>query len=332
MKTTHTIYCEDSTQISFPKHEIVVTSPPYPMVEMWDSVFAQMNQNIKNAYGYNKFELMHQELDKVWKNISDSIVEGGIVCINIGDATRTSNDRFKLYPNHSRIIKKMIDLGFDVLPEIIWKKTSNKPNKFMGSGMKPPNAYVTQEHEYILIFRKGKRRNPTKRDKSAYFSTERNKWFSDIWEVSAASQSGSSRDVSAEYPLEIPYRLINMFSSYGDTVLDPFWGTGTTTIASMISARNSCGIEIDQEFVDTFTPNRIKELSNQKVRERIELHKSHVSEGNYKTKHGIEVHSKDEKDVEFYTVDNVVLNQHGYTIKHKEFMDNVSIQQTFDVF
>ena len=99
--------------------------------------------------------MMHSELDKVWGQLGRILVPGGYACINVGDATRTLKGRFQLYPNAERITQRFVDLGFDVLPRIIWRKTTNAPNKFMGSGMLPVGAYVTLEHEYVLIFRNG---------------------------------------------------------------------------------------------------------------------------------------------------------------------------------
>lgn len=126
---------------------------------------------------------MHQELDKVWKESFRVIKPGGFLCINIGDATRTINGKFTLYNNHSRITKACIDFGFVGLPNIIWRKQTNAPNKFMGSGMLPCGAYVTLEHEWILIFRKGDKRifksanEKLVRMKSSFFWEERNVWF-----------------------------------------------------------------------------------------------------------------------------------------------------------
>lgn len=242
--------------------DLVVTSPPYPMIEMWDQQFFQMNPQISSALehdeGVKAFELMHQELDKTWNEIYRAIKDGGIICINIGDATRKIGDSFQLFSNHSRIINHFMGLGVQTLPEILWRKQSNKPNKFMGSGMLPPSAYVTQEHEYILILRKGKNRefkeeSKKLRDESAYFWEERNTWFSDIWtDLKGIDQKLSTnftqRERSAAYPFELAYRLINMFSVKGDQVLDPFLGTGTTLMAAMASARNSIGFEVDQGF------------------------------------------------------------------------------------
>ncbi len=253
--------------------ELVVTSPPYPMIEMWDSIWGAQNLQIKKALkgkdGQIAFELMHQELDKAWSELKRVVTDGGFVCINIGDATRTINKEFALYPNHSRIISAFIKLGFTHLPSILWRKQTNAPNKFMGSGMLPAGAYVTLEHEWILIFRKGGKRQFTteaekmKRKESAFFWEERNTWFSDLWDLKGIKQKvdhSTSRVRSAAYPFEIPYRLINMYSVKNDTVLDPFLGTGTTALAAIASERNSIGIEIDKSFLDIST-NKIKEAS-----------------------------------------------------------------------
>ena len=112
----------------------------------------------------------------------------------------------------------------------MWRKATNAPNKFMGSGMLPCGAYVTLEHEWILIFRKGGKRvyktaeaKESRRD-SSFFWEERNVWFSDVWEIKGVKQNinkAPSRERNASYPLEIPYRLINMYSQKGDVVLDP---------------------------------------------------------------------------------------------------------------
>lgn len=179
------------------------------------------------------------------------------MCVNIGDATRTINGVFKLYNNHTRICEACSKLGFIGLPNIIWRKQTNAPNKFMGSGMLPCGAYVTLEHEWILIFRKGEKRKyktsveKLDRMKSSFFWEERNIWFSDMWDVKGTKQKvqkNGARERSAAYPFEIPFRLINMFSQKGDVVLDPFLGMGTTMKAAILCERNSVGYEIDPNF------------------------------------------------------------------------------------
>jgi DNA modification methylase len=186
---------------------------------------------------------------------------GGLACINVGDATRTVDGDFQLYSNHSRILTAFLDRGYAALPDILWRKPNNAPTKFLGSGMLPAGAYVTYEHEYILILRKGPRRLFTKpeekrlRKESAYFWEERNAWFSDIWrDIFGAGQALAdevARKRSAAFPFELAYRLICMFSVKGDTVLDPFSGTGTTLVAALASGRSAVGVEIDRSFVDT---------------------------------------------------------------------------------
>ena len=261
MNTKHSIYFASSQNlqcISDASVDLVVTSPPYPMIEMWDDIMNKQNPNISDCiYKDPKmaFELMHQELDKVWGECHRVLREGGMMCINIGDATRTINKEFQLFNNHTRVVDACLKLGFINLPNIIWRKQTNVPNKFMGSGMLPCGAYVTLEHEWILVFRKGAKRDYKResdkiiRRNSSFFWEERNKWFSDLWEIKGVKQkitNSQTRERNASYPLEVPYRLINMYSQQGDTVLDPFFGLGTTTIASLLTGRNSIGIDIDK--------------------------------------------------------------------------------------
>ena len=260
--TRHQFFLEDAramSEVDDLSVHLVITSPPYPMIEMWDDHFSASNVAIADALAKwdadLAFELMHQELDGVWHEMHRVLAPGGVACVNIGDATRTIQGQFQLFANHARVIKAFQSIGFSQLPTILWRKTINAPNKFMGSGMLPPGAYVTLEHEYILIFRKGaKREFPTDDQKSnrrasAYFWEERNNWFSDVWlGLPGASQNlnhSDARTRSAAFPLALPYRLINMFSVKGDTVLDPFMGSGTTMLAAMCAGRNSQGYEID---------------------------------------------------------------------------------------
>ena len=235
--------------------DLIVTSPPYPMYDMWDSMFTNMNAEIGDCLKTNPmraFELQHRELDKVWDECIRVLKDSGFMCINIADAPRSFDGDFQMFDNHSRIVTYLTNKGLKELPPIVWKKVCNAPNKFMGSGTLPCGAYVTSEHEHILIFRKGTKRTYTEEEKklrreSAFFYEERNTWFSDTWNVVGTSQKiDASRDRSAAYPLEIPYRLISMYSMKGDKVLDPFGGLQTTTTAAMLLGRNSIGYEIDK--------------------------------------------------------------------------------------
>ncbi|MDG6926075.1 MAG: site-specific DNA-methyltransferase [Nitrososphaerota archaeon] len=266
MKTLHRVMYGDSARVlkEVPPEsvDLVVTSPPYPMVEMWDELFGHQDRRIKSLLekgeGDGAQKAMHESLDMVWRSLDPKMKRGSMACINVGDSTRTMSGSFKLYPNHARVISSMTALGYDALPEILWRKRSNKPNKFLGSGMLPAGAYVTQEHEYILIFRKGGKREfltgPEKaaRSRSAYFWEERNSWFSDVWDDVRGERQGlgakGPRARSGAYPFELAYRLVSMFSVRGDTVLDPFAGTAVTTLAAIAGGRNSTSIEVDGEF------------------------------------------------------------------------------------
>jgi DNA modification methylase len=304
MITRHQIYFQDSRNmeaLASDSVDLVVTSPPYPMIEMWDAMFVDQNPEIGNALekgdGPAAFELMHRELDSVWQEVWRVLKQSGIACINVGDATRTINSRFKLYPNHSRILNQFLNLGFEALPAIIWRKQTNAPNKFMGSGMLPPGAYVTLEHEYILVLRKGPKRefkrNSEKRNRrqSAFFWEERNAWFSDVWmDVKGTSQHLGDRAArlrSAAFPFEVPYRLINMFSMKGDLVVDPFLGIGTTMWAAMTAARNCIGYEIEGKLrskIDVIK-RTILPFANGKIENRIRKHLDYL-DANTKSKSG----------------------------------------------
>lgn len=266
--------------------DLVVTSPPYPMIEMWDQAFAGDEPGIIEALeigdGPAAFERMHLLLDRTWRESTRVLRNGGFICINIGDATRKVATNFRLYTNHSRITSCLESLGMQSLPAVLWRKQTNAPNKFMGSGMLPSGAYVTLEHEYILIFRKGDKREfkgteSAERRASAFFWEERNTWFSDIWDFKGTRQMMGDKDArsrSAAFPFELPYRLINMYSLAGDTVLDPFFGTGTTSAACLVTARNSVGYETVPELRSAYieTMKTAAVTANEILKERLDRH------------------------------------------------------------
>jgi modification methylase len=349
MQTNHKLLFQDSRDLSNIKDKSVnltVTSPPYPMIEMWDELFINQNNEIgcaiKNSNGNEAFELMHQELDKVWNEVARVTKDGGFVAINIGDATRKIGTYFQLYSNHTRITSKFIELGFDVLPLILWKKTANSPNKFMGSGMLPAGAYITLEHEYILIFRKGHKREfltkeqKKNRNESAFFWEERNIWFSNIWDLKGIKQNlsdDSLRKRSAAYTIELPYRLISMYSCKGDTILDPFLGTGTTIFASAILERNSIGVEIQPNFLQTIQNNfnAVQSQSFELCQKRINNHLEFIEK--YKDKkgnpkytnihHDFEVITSQEVEILFNTVSNIKYTNNEFVVSyHKVGYEN----------
>ena len=295
MKTSHTLYLKNAARlnnIATESIDLVVTSPPYPMIAMWDDVFSRQDRKIATALedsdGNAAFERMHGILNPVWQEIHRVLKNGGLACINIGDAVRTIADTFRLYQNHTRIMATLLNAGFHALPGIIWRKQTNAPNKFMGSGMLPAGAYVTLEHEHILVVRKKGKRNFAKaaekqaRRESACFWEERNQWFSDVWmDLKGTTQalfSNAERNRSGAFPFELPYRLINMFSVKDDMVLDPFAGLGTTGLAAMATGRNSIGVELSDAFAEDFSrrADHIVPFANQRICQRLTAHMDFV--------------------------------------------------------
>jgi DNA modification methylase len=290
MLSSHTLLIGDARSILAGCDQqvaLVVTSPPYPMIEMWDDCFDGLDATVQPLMGKGEswlaFEAMHRCLDAVWAACAQALMPGGFFCVNVGDATRSLNGEFALYPNHVRISQALLALGLTPLPDILWRKPTNAPNKFMGSGMLPAGAYVTYEHEYILIFRKGGKRafpaaDKARRAASAYFWEERNLWFSDLWTdlkgVGQVLGAEGGRARSGAFPFELPWRLIHMYSLQGDCVLDPFVGTGTTMAAALAAGRSSLGVE----RMDALQPRVAAQLElavgegARRARERLRAH------------------------------------------------------------
>lgn len=344
METHHRILFDNAQSmapVSDRSVDLVVTSPPYPMIEMWDDIFGDIDPRISNALkrcdGAQAFEGMHTQLDQVWREVHRVLKPGGIVCVNIGDATRTLGGDFQLFANHTRIVSCFLSLGFMQLPAILWRKPTNSPSKFMGSGMLPPNAYVTLEHEYILIFRKkglrsfGSEIEKERRRASAYFWEERNTWFSDVWfGLIGATQKlndNAARKRSGAYPFELAHRLIHMFSVLGDTVLDPFIGTGTTLHAAMCAGRCSVGFEIDRQFKPLILEKLegIPDHSQQITCQRFAAHQRFVQERlasgktikHHNTFHDCPVITSQEKNLRLHIVSRIVdLGKNYFSATH----------------
>ena len=342
MRTTHALRVGDAAAMDAVDDEsvhLVVTSPPYPMIDLWDDLFAAQDPDVRAALdagdGDAAFELMHAQLDAVWDEVVRTLTPGGIACVNVGDATRSIGGEFQQFPNHVRIVDALRSRGLTPLPDILWRKPTNSLTKFMGSGTLPPNAYVTLEHEYILLFRKGGTRSfpagDDRRYESAFFWEERNRWFSDLWEMRGEEQSlaGSEdarRDRSGAFPLEIPLRLLSMFSVRGDRVLDPFAGTGTTALAAMHAARNSVGYDLNADLFDALD-ERLTDLpaaSRRRVAARLDRHREAMTdrEGGYDAAHyDFDVVTKRERRIRPYVVDGVereaVDDGRRYTLTHR---------------
>ncbi|HKL29354.1 MAG TPA: site-specific DNA-methyltransferase [Natrialbaceae archaeon] len=335
METEHVVHVDDARSMGALEDDsidLVVTSPPYPMIELWDETFEGLDPEIGDRLdagdGWGAYERMHGSLDPVWDEVGRVLRPGGIACINVGDATRSIGGEFRRYPNHERVLRALRERGLRPLPDVLWRKPTNRATKFMGSGMLPPNAYVTLEHEYVLVFRNGGLRSVDdgeRRHESAYFWEERNEWFSDVWtdltgtlQALGESAAEAERERSGAFPFELPHRLINMYSVYGDRVLDPFWGTGTTTLAAMVAGRNSVGYELDEAFVDAFDDrvDDVPTLSRTVTDERLDDHRSFVAdrresgdEPKYEAQHyDFRVVTRQERSIRLYDASTVERN------------------------
>jgi modification methylase len=211
------------------------------MIPQWDGLF--------RALGATDYPGMLRVLSDAWAESRRVLVPGGLLAINIGDALRSSNGEFRLWPNPAETVVAVAQLGLTPLPYLLWKKPTNRPNAFLGSGFLPPNAYVTLDCEYVLLFRKGRLREFAKHDParltSRFSRAERDRWFSQVWSDIRGVRQGAPNGRSAAFPSELAERLVRMFSVEGDTVLDPFAGTGTTLWAAARWGRNAIGVEWD---------------------------------------------------------------------------------------
>jgi len=249
-QTIHRLINGDARNLSFLNDEsihLVITSPPY-----WN--LKRYNENPNQIGHIDDYEVFLKELKKVWQDVYRVLVPGGrLVCV-VGDVcvSRRRFGRHLVFPLHSDICVMCRKIGFDNLNPIIWHKIANAsfevPNgsKFLGKPYEP-NSIIKNDIEFILMQRKpGGYRNPTEEQRklSKIDKKDFDNWFQQIWNIPGAS----TRYHPAPFPLELASRLIRMFSFYGDTVLDPFCGAGTTMIAALRYNRNSIGIEIDPQY------------------------------------------------------------------------------------
>jgi len=250
-KTLHRFVQGDARELGFLRDgsvHLVVTSPPYwTLKEYIDSP-----DQLGHVQDYEKFL---EALRQVWAECYRVLVPGGrLVCV-VGDVclSRREHGRHVVVPLHADICVMCRKLGFDNLNPIIWHKIANanfevnNGTKFLGKPYEP-NAIIKNDIEFILMQRRpGGYRKPSEaqRDASRMSKEEYDQWFQQFWTITGAS----TKSHPAPFPLELAYRLVRMFSFVGDTVLDPFVGSGTTSIAAMKCGRNSVGVEVEAAYL-----------------------------------------------------------------------------------
>jgi site-specific DNA-methyltransferase (adenine-specific) len=267
--TAHRLHLGDARDLSWIPDEsvdLVVTSPPY-----WT-----LKQYKQDRYGQMgdiaDYEQFLDELDKVWRECARVLVGGGRICCVVGDVCipRKKGGRHYIMPLHADIQVRARKLGLDCLTPIIWHKIANGVTEAEGNGAgfygKPyqPGAIVKNDVEHILFLRKGGKYrsvSPEKKALSMLTREEMQSWLRSIW---TDIRGASTRDGHpAPYPVELAERLIKMFSFAGDTVLDPFVGTGSTLQAALLTGRNSIGNEIEPAYLD-IAYAKLQQLSNKK--------------------------------------------------------------------
>jgi len=252
--TKHNLFLDDARQLSFLDSKsvhLIVTSPPYWTLKKYRQTEGQM--------GYiADYETFLDELDKVWHHCHRVLVPGGRLTCVVGDvclSRRKNQGIHTVYPLHASIQEHCRRIGFNNLAPIIWHKIANanyevaNGSTFLGKPYEP-NAVIKNDIEYILMERKlGGYRKPllSSRILSIISYDNHKRWFQQIW---TGVSGASTKSHPAPYPLEVAERLIRMFSFAGDTVLDPFMGTGTTNIAAAKWGRNSIGVEVDSHYLD----------------------------------------------------------------------------------
>ncbi|MDY3768999.1 MAG: DNA methyltransferase [Sphaerochaetaceae bacterium] len=247
--TEHKIVFGDSRSLNQVKDksvQLIITSPPYWQLKDYGA---------DNQIGFNdSYEEYINNLNLVWKECNRVLADGCRLCINIGDqfARSVYYGRYKVIPIRTEIIRFCESLGMDYMGAIIWQKATTMHTSgggaIMGSFPYPRNGILKMDYEFILIFKKlGTPPKVTVEQKRASIipKDEWNECFSSHWNFNGVKQLGHI----AMFPEELPKRLIKMFSFVGETILDPFAGSGTTSLAAMKLGRNSIGYEINNEFL-----------------------------------------------------------------------------------
>ncbi len=254
LPTKHQLYCDDARtfeQLEPHGVHLVLTSPPYWTLKPYRETEGQLGH-------VSDYECFLAELDKVWRRCFDALVPGGrLICV-VGDvclSRRKNNGRHTVVPLHASIQEHCRRIGFDNLAPIVWHKIANAVYEVEGAGGflgKPyePNAVIKNDIEFILMQRKpGGYRQPALPTRLMSIISEQNqqRWFQQVW---TGLTGASTRHHPAPFPVELAERLIRMFSFVGDTVFDPFGGTGTTSLAAARWGRDSISVEVDESYFE----------------------------------------------------------------------------------
>lgn len=226
--------------------DLVVTSPPY-----WQLKDYGAEGQIGAGQSYEDYLAA---LAEVWTECHRLLRPGCRLAVNIGDQYLRASEhgRYRVVPIPADTIAACQGAGFDFMGNIVWRKVSTTRTSgggvWMGSAYHPKDGHVTYEHEYILLFRKlGRWKTPSRevKERSRLTREQRSAWFRGYWELAPERQN----DHVAKFPVELPERLIRMYSFRGETVLDPFLGSGTTSLAAMRAGRDSVGVELNPDFL-----------------------------------------------------------------------------------
>jgi len=251
--TTHRLKLADARDVSWIEKEsvhLVVTSPPYFTLKKYEANESQLAE-------IGDYEKFLDELDRVWRECSRVLVPGGRICCVVGDVciSRRSAGRHYILPLHADLQVRARRIGLDCLTPILWFKIANGATEVRGNGAgfygKPyqPGAIVKNDVEHILFFRKGgtyRSPEPMQKALSMLTKEEMQSWLVTAW--TDVKGESTRQGHPAPFPEQLAERLIRLFSFAGNTVLDPFVGTGTTSVAALNSGRSSIGVEIEAKY------------------------------------------------------------------------------------
>ena len=249
--TSHELRRGDARRLEWLDDEsidLILTSPPYWTLKEYNEAQGQLG-------AVTSYEQFSEELARVWRGCHRVLVHGGRLVVVVGDVclARRRHGKHAVVPLHATIQESCRTIGFTNLAPIIWAKIANASLEVQGGSSflgKPyePNSIIKNDIEYILMQRKDggyRSPSPATRVLSLIAADKHHQWFRQIWDIPGAS----TRDHPAPFPLELAVRLVRMFSFVGDTVLDPFMGTGTTNLAASLCGRNSIGVEVDAQYL-----------------------------------------------------------------------------------